>query len=304
VRRALLAVVFVAGLAHADPKTASSAAAAAEQLVSSGKYTEACPLLEQSYHDDPQLAVLLELADCHEHVDRLATAWRELVEARELAHRQADPREDFARQRADELQTRVGYLHVDAPAPDIVGLDVRRDDIELRVGHDVAVDAGSHRLVATAPGRQTWDVTTTVVDGQTTRLAVPQLGEAVSVTTFGSRIEAVQQPDHPRKSATARTLAFGGLGLLAIGGALGGYAIYLGSEASDPKNCDGTVCNQHGTDLANQARSYARFSDVALGFAVVAETIALFVAASDQPTVQVVPVVSATGGGAVLSARF
>ncbi len=302
--KAVLAVMLAAGVAHADPKSAASAAAAAEQLVAAGRYADACPMLEQSYRDDPQLAVLLELADCHEHVDRLASAWRELVEARELAHRAADPREDFARTRADELQTRLGYLHVAAPAPAIAGLAASRDGLALDLDHDVPLDAGPHHVVATAPGRQTWDVTLTVADGQTTRAAVPALGEAASVTTFGSRYEAVPGPDHARKHAIARALALGGLGALAIGGGLGGYAIYLAQEAGDPKNCDGTVCNAHGTDLANQARTFARFSDVALGFAVVAEFIALGYVGADQPTLRVVPVAVPSGGGAVLAGQF
>jgi hypothetical protein len=61
--------------AYADQATAGAAYKQAEQLAKEGKWEEACPLYEASYHSDPQIGVLLHLADCHEHVGRTATAW-------------------------------------------------------------------------------------------------------------------------------------------------------------------------------------------------------------------------------------
>lgn len=48
---------------------------AARGLVQKGDWAAACPKFEESERLDPGIGTLYHLADCYEHVGRLATAW-------------------------------------------------------------------------------------------------------------------------------------------------------------------------------------------------------------------------------------
>jgi hypothetical protein len=152
--RSTLVLVVLARIARADD-TAALAYRQAEELAKQGKWIEACPLYEASYRADPQIGVLLHLADCHEHAGRFASAWAEFNDAVELAHRRSDNREALARSRADAVKPKVAYLHVaPPPAPVPPGFAVQRDglDITVLVGTDLPIDPGEHEIIATAPG--------------------------------------------------------------------------------------------------------------------------------------------------------
>jgi hypothetical protein len=158
-----LFALLAPSLAVADD-TASIAFRQAQDLENAGKWAEACPLYEASYHADPQIGVLLHLAICHEHVGKLASAWAEYTDAAELAHRKGDNRESLAQQSADALKPKLAHLHLNPPAAPPTGLAVRRDnvDITVLVGTDMPIDAGEHELVANAPGFLEWKKSVTI----------------------------------------------------------------------------------------------------------------------------------------------
>ena len=172
-------------LAHADD-TAALAYQQAEQLEKQGKWAEACPLYEASYRADPQIGVLLHLANCHEQVGKLASAWAEFNDVVELAHRRGDNRESLAKTRADALKPKLAYLHVAAPPSPPPGLVITRDgiDITVLVGADLPIDPGAHDITATAPGYVdfTKHVAIAAAPG-TTQLAIPALQKQPEKTT-------------------------------------------------------------------------------------------------------------------------
>src|SRR5579863_10037738 len=149
----ILVAILSPRLARSDD-TAALAYQQAVQLEKQGKFAEACPLYDASYRADPQIGVLLHLADCHEHIGKLASAWAEFSDAVELAHRRGDNRESLAQQRADALKPKLAYLHLAPPASPPPGLAVFRDglDVTVLVGTDMPIDAGDHEIRATAPG--------------------------------------------------------------------------------------------------------------------------------------------------------
>ena len=153
----IVAVLAAVRVAVADD-TAALAYQQAEALAKQGKWAEACPLYDASYRADPEIGVLLHLADCHEHVGKLASAWAEFDDAAELAHRKGDNREALARTRADALKPKLAYVHLVAPASPPAGLVVRRDgvDVTVLVGTDMPVDPGEHDVTANAPGHIEW----------------------------------------------------------------------------------------------------------------------------------------------------
>jgi hypothetical protein len=178
---ALIASLAFASVARADD-TAALAYRQAEDLAKQGKWEEACPLYDASYRADPQIGVLLHLADCHEHVGRVASAWAEFNDAVELAHRRGDNREALAQGRADALKPKLAYLHLAPPAKPAPGLSVQRDglDVTVLVGTDMPIDPGDHEIVATAPGFIEWRKKLTIGTlPTTTPLAIPDLEKQV-----------------------------------------------------------------------------------------------------------------------------
>jgi len=151
-------VVVAAAPARADETVARDAFKRAQESAAAGKWSEACPLFETSYRADPQIGVLLYLADCHEHVGRIATAWAEFHDAAELAHTRGDARESVARTRADALAPKLSKIRIAAPPSPPPGLSIKRDgvDVTLLAGTELAVDPGDHEITVSAPGYVEW----------------------------------------------------------------------------------------------------------------------------------------------------
>ena len=168
---ARLCVLVAAGPARADDAAvAQQLYEKAKRLADEGKLAEACPLFASSWKADPQLGVLLNLADCHERIGKLASAWSEFQEAVNRANRIHDAREAYAQKRADALAPRLAKLHV-APPPRIVpNVVVRLDgtDITALVGTDTPVDPGDHELAVAAPGYVTWTKRFAIADSPVT----------------------------------------------------------------------------------------------------------------------------------------
>jgi hypothetical protein len=151
---ALVVLALLPRPAHADEATAQIAYRQAEDLAKADKWAEACPLYEASYKADPQIGVLLHLAECHEKVGQNASAWSEYNDAVELAHRKGDQREGLAQSRIDAIAPKLAKLRVAKMTPSPPGLVVKRDGVDMTVlvGTDMPIDPGEHEIVATAPG--------------------------------------------------------------------------------------------------------------------------------------------------------
>src|SRR4051795_11986152 len=103
VRRTLpCSLVAALALTLAAPARAGDSAAAealfqqAKMLTEQQRYDEACPKFAASYKLDKTLGTLLNLADCEEHIDHVASAWAHWGEAVELAQKTGDKRDSFA----------------------------------------------------------------------------------------------------------------------------------------------------------------------------------------------------------------
>lgn len=178
-KRLVIALALLApARARADEATAQLAYDQAEALRRQNHWADACPLYEASYKADPQLGVLLHLADCHEHVGMVASAWLEFTDAIDLARQKHDSREASAKKHADALAPKVSRLHLAPPPRLYPGLAVTRDgkDITVLVGSDMPIDPGDHRIVASAPGYLDWTTKISIAaPGTTTPLAIPEL---------------------------------------------------------------------------------------------------------------------------------
>lgn len=179
-------VLAIPAAASAEPgKGAAEAAASAHSLfldaraaMEQGAYEEACPKLEESMRLDPALGTQLNLADCYEHVGRTASAWAGFLDAASMAKsaRQLE-REKLARSRAKALEPRLPKLLIDADATAEPAMEVLRDGVAVGSaswGAAIAVDPGTHDIVASAPGKMSWRTVIDAKEGQTARVTVPR----------------------------------------------------------------------------------------------------------------------------------
>ena len=153
----VLCMVLVGGRAYAQQDKALAQALFDEgrELMRQAKYPEACPKLAESLRLDPALGTRLNLALCHEHEGKTATAWSEYEDALSEARKRGDAkREQFAREHIEALQPRIARVIVKVD-DEVPGLEVSRDGTPLKKpswGSELPIDPGEHVFVASAPG--------------------------------------------------------------------------------------------------------------------------------------------------------
>jgi hypothetical protein len=275
----------VAGAADAERKAqAETLFQEGVKAIDANNVEEGCAKLEESERLDPAIGTEFRLADCHERLGRLASAWAAFLE---LASKVAKPAQvEKARARADALLPRLSRIRLLLP-PSVAtldGLEILRDGVRVgraAWGSALPVDPGSHRIMASAPGRVPWE-THVVVEGAgtTVDVSVPQLRAADT--------PARQEPLAPLGPARIAALTVGSIGVagVVIGGALGGAAATTWHDAQ--AQCPTRIaCTQASHDLSVKAGAFATGSTAAFiaGPAfVVAGIVAWFVGSrGDRP---------------------
>jgi hypothetical protein len=302
------------GEAHADDKaTAETLFVNAKKLDRAGDVAGACPLFEASYRADPQLGVLLNVANCHEVLGRTGLAWAEFRESAEMADRKGDPRAEFARRRATALEPRLVRLHVDAAATP--GLIVKRGDADITalVAQDVVVDPGTYTIEASAAGHHSWTTTIEVRhEGGVETVTVPALEalpEPAPVAVVVPRpAPAPQQPERSALRTWAFVVGGVGLGIAGTGLGVGAYAWSEWQGTRDPALCDrSNICSPAGEAQIAAARSHARTSTylVAAGGATTAASIVMLLIAPHMAEHAIVtPTLDPHGAGISFSGGF
>lgn len=267
-------------------------------LMTAGKYVEACPKFEASQQLDPGLGTMLNLAECYEKTGRTASAWAEYREAIPLARAAGSKtRLDLATERAQALQERLSTLTIRAIAGDDPDphLEIRRDGVPVQaaeLGSPIPVDPGEHVIEAVSPGKQPWSYKVQVAgDAAKVSVDIPKL-QASSEPTAPSATPAVTTStsnappasDKPVGSAQRMTgLVFGGVGVVGLG--LGTFfGLQASSKWSDAKSkCTDYPygCGAEGADLRSSAHSQATISTVAFvaGGALLATGVVLYLTA-------------------------
>jgi hypothetical protein len=272
-------------------------------LMTAGKFADACPKFEASQQLDPGLGTMLNLAECYEKTGRTASAWAEYREAIPLARAAGSrARLDLATERAQALQERLSTLTIRAMSGDDDGvhLEVRRDGVALQeaeFGSPIPVDPGEHVIEAVAPGKQPWTSKVRVAgDAAKVSVEIPKLqaaGEPAAATTSSSSAVSTMPgsspppSDRPSGSAQRVTgLVFGGVGVVGLG--LGTFfGLQASSKWSDAKaKCTDYPygCGAEGADLRSSAHSGATVSTVAFvaGGALLATGVVLYLTAPSK----------------------
>ncbi len=308
-RRALALGVALATLSAptladtpSDPAAAQTLFYDARNLMKQGKFAEACPKFEESLRLDEGIGTRFNLADCEEHLGRLATAWAGFLEVAGKARAAKQPdREKIARQRAQAIEPRLPKLVVDVEGGAPEGFEVKRDGVLVGAaawGTAIPVDPGQHTIVATAPGRQPWETRVQIAEAKTAHVAVPRDLPAAPVATAAQPAVSAPpaapppsaSPPEPPPSQTQLTNAdglrdafpapenddpgkaqrivgwtAGGLGLATLGVA-GGFGLVSMNKHNDARaHCTGDVCDSTGAGLREDA---IRAGNVATGAAI------------------------------------
>ena len=256
VAAAIVAASTLGAPAWADDNAAAEALfQQAKMLTEQQRYDEACPKFAASYKLDRTLGTLLNLADCEEHINHVASAWAHWGEAVELAQKSGDKRDAFAGGHRDALVKRLPMLQLDIPVAS-AALDVYRDGVKIdpaAYGVPLPSDPGGH-VVSVRRGAEILANKRVVVrEGETTALALDLVA-----------IEKAAPPPVTSYEAPPSGLRTGGIVLAGVGAAtvlaaagLEIAAIVNKGAADAPDACVKKHCTPGGIVIAQRANTLA-----------------------------------------------
>jgi hypothetical protein len=309
-RQTLLVTLATAAFAispqRAFGQTATDQAAAetlfkqARDLMTAGKFSDACPKFAESERLDPSPGTLLNLATCYEKNGQVTSAWATYKEAATAAQnaKEAD-RAKLARSKAAALETTLPTLTIVVPAAtDRPDLQVTRDGQAVgraAWGTPIPVDPGPHTVQASAPGHKTWQRDAPVAGaGAKVSVEVPPLDEDTAAPPGPAPAPVPPAPAVPQETSastpgsTQRVLGVivAGMGVagLAVGSVAGFVAMSKNHDV--PSQCSGSVCNAQGISSLDGAKTAATTSTVGFvagGIAVAAGAILYLTAPRAHP---------------------
>jgi hypothetical protein len=270
--------LFCSGTARAEganPALAEELFRQGQALMQQKAYAEACPKFAESQRLDPGTGTLLNLAVCHERQGKLASAWAEFSEVEVVANR--DGRKDrvaFAHEHLTAIEPRLSRLRIQlvagAAVPD---LEIRLDGAIVgapALGVSVPIDAGTHQVTASAPGRVPWELTLEVPMGpHENTLNIPALAAvpqktASTVATTSSLPALPAQRDHRIFTQRNVALGVGALGLVGFGvGSYFGLRAIAKNDDSNRQGCIGNDCDPAAAQTRRDARTAGNWSTVA-----------------------------------------
>ncbi|MDB4937437.1 MAG: hypothetical protein JWP87_4409 [Labilithrix sp.] len=289
----------------------------AKALIAQDKYEDACPLLTESYRLDPGMGTLLNLALCHEHVGKTASAWGEFRAVEQQARAAVPPNESraqFAREHADKLQGRLSRVKIVVPSEArvpglVIAIDGEPKGEPLWAG--VPVDPGTRTVEASATNKIPAVMKVKIDDeGVLAAVTIPVLADAPVATAAarsgtGTDLEAVEAY---AASRARRTTGFviGGLGLatLAVGVTFGIAAIVNDNEAKKCSPCIRGSADASASDQAtDRALVFANISNVTVPLGVIGSVAGAYLVLTAGPSrsVSIAPMTSKTSAGLAMS---
>jgi hypothetical protein len=229
--------------------------AEAKKLAKDGDWPGACVALEKSYAIRAALPTKYRLAECYEHVGRVASARKTYLEVAAMAGESGETdKQHEAQAYATKLAARVPKLTISVQSPQ-PGLVVTRNDVVIppkELGVATEVDPGSYSIRARAPGHQGFAKSVTLAEGAAEVIAIPMLAADEAPPPTPS--------DESSPTPVLRTVglitAGVGVGTLAVGGYFffSARARYAESDAHCPRD----LCDAEGIADADAGRSRMR----------------------------------------------
>ncbi len=244
------------------------------------QFSEACPLLEQSYKLDAKLGTLFTLANCRDREGKIASASARYGEYLRAYNNMTPLDQQKHTTRAGVAEARVRELEAQLPTLKLIwqgelptGTNIGIDDL-VWTGRAPALpfplDPGPHELVVRQAGTADTVRTVLLEIGQSTTFDVdaevsliPSV-EPVKVE-IGPPPEVpvpIPQRTNPRRLAGFITIGTGAASFV-FGGIAGALAVSKKQDAA--ANCGGAAgydCNAEGFSAVQSMRSYANASTV------------------------------------------
>jgi hypothetical protein len=276
------------GQTAADSDRAEKLFTEATALVGKGSYAEACEKFAESQRLDPGIGTLYNLAVCYEHIGRLAASFQAFREVQELAHAAGkEGRANSAREHAEALHPRLSRIALTVRDRDatikVDGVEIARDAWGF-----IPVDAGQHRVEASAPGKKAWSSTVTIDMTEDQELAVTVPPLEVSKARV---ITVTRESSSPRRTAG---YIVGGVGIAGVVAATVTGIMILGDRATARQECN-PKCTQDGVDAVSEGKTLSTINAVAWGVSALGVGVGAYLILS-SPTRK-----TATPGGATLS---
>jgi hypothetical protein len=292
-----------------DPLAAEALFREARKSADQRDFASACPKFEESQRLDPAAGTLLNLADCEEHINKIASAWLHYQQATDMLG-SGDERIELARQRIADLEKKLPKLVLKLTAQAPRGTRVYRDGIEVgsaSFGVALPMNPGTHDIVVMAPGHPRKAYPAVLAVGQVLEL---ELDPGVTAPEEPKTPSPTAPPDTPSISNQTLGLVFGGAGVLgvAVGTVTGALAIGRRNEMREHCN-DQMACDQTGVDAADSGKTYSTISTASFALGVLGLGAgAYFILTGDEakavPTTSVAPLGLAGGGGMSLRRTF
>jgi hypothetical protein len=279
VASALCAALFMARHVCAAGDSEGGGAAAeslfqeARKMMDAKRYGDACPKFAASQKISPAIGTLLNLADCYEKNNQLASAWARFHEAIALAQRLGRTnREQTARERADKLEPRLIKLTILSHAS---GLEVKLDGNSIDpavLGTPIPVDAGKHTVEASAKNKKSFTKEVEVSEKlKNPSVDIPPLLEDEAPAKDGKDTKDHKFTEPPKEERSGwpvqKTIGIvvAGAGVVALG--VGGvFGLKTSSTWRDAQShCTSNLdCDAQGVDLAAQAKSSGNIATIAV----------------------------------------
>jgi hypothetical protein len=246
-----------------DPAAAAALFQEGREAARRGDYAAACPKLADSYRLDPAPGTLLNLADCNEHLGKLASAWQLFQQAAEHLT-PTDNRMPVAKQRIAALELRLPRLSVSLAPSAPPGAKVTRDAVELGSGSlntALPVDPGEHVVIVSAPDREDRRYTVKVDQGKTERIVVEAGLPVVKLPEQKEKEPPkVALPVRRTGLGMVRTvgLVVGSAGLVGLGFAIGTGLALPGKQSIVDDHCGADdLCDKVGYEAAQSGKTLA-----------------------------------------------
>lgn len=318
---AALAALAVPSLAHADE--AEDQFNQGRELLRAGKTAEACDrfaasvaLFETGGVVKKTVAATLNLADCREQNQQLATAWATFLRAATLAQNGGlRTAATEARKRAGLLQPRISYLTIAvADANRVDSLVVSRDGVPVEPAlwnQAVPVDGATYVVTAAAPGNAEWS-TRVEVPAQNGKVSIEiprlkQLGDLVGAVTPQPAPAVGEGTDEPSRRGLT-SLQWGGIGAAGAGVLAIAAGAYFGMKARSISD-EAAGWDTFDRERYDEGEAAERNSIIALGVGaacVVTGGVLYYLGhrAGERQSVAVTPLVLPDGAGLGAIGRF
>lgn len=300
--RALIVLLLVGGVAHADRAKAVELFQAGRKEMKAGNYEAACDAFRESNRLHADSGTRGSLALCYEKLGRVASAWALWIDLTTTAPARLRP---DAAANAKKLEPRLPRWRVTlGPGTPEVRITIDGVVVAWKPGEAQPIDPGKHVLEANAAGYAAFRRDFVAVEGKTEDITIP-------LAPIPAPSPKPVKTAEPGRTSTGRKLAFGLLGAggaLVIGGAV--FGVIAKGRYDDAKDlCGGDIdaCDPArlgaAQDKVDSARTAGTISTVTFiaGAAAIVGGVVLFVRSpKSRPAVSIVP----TGNGVAITGGF